>query len=305
MPCVRIAFATTTSDVLKGSDTDRAFHEAAFAAADVALDHCIWWDHTTPWHEYDLVVIRSPWDYVERFQEFHRWLQRVEALGTLRNPAPIVAWNLDKSYLAELEAEGLAIVPTRFASTEGAIVEELTSGAGEVVVKPAISAGSRNTGRFARDDPHAFALAARILAGGTPVMIQPCIASVAASGETSAVLFNGEISHALQKGPILAPGGGYLEGEYREEVMPALLTDQQEKIVRESAEIIARIAEERFRIHSPLLYARVDLVTLDDGRAAVLEVELAEPTFFLDLDPDAPGRFVTAVTEHVRMADQK
>jgi glutathione synthase/RimK-type ligase-like ATP-grasp enzyme len=305
MRCVRIAFATTSSDVLKGADTDRAFHEAAFAAADVALDHHIWWDHTTPWHEYDLVVIRSPWDYVERFQEFRQWLQLVEGLGTLRNPAPIVAWNLDKTYLAELEAEGLAIVPTQFASSEAAIVKALKLWAGEVVVKPAISAGSRNTGRFASDDPHALALALRILAEDTPVMIQPCIASVAASGETSAVLFNGEPSHALQKGPILALGGGYLDGEYREEVKVTVLTDQQAKIVRESAEIVARIAEEQFRIHSPLLYARVDLVTLDDGEPVVLEVELAEPTFFLDLDPEAPGRFVSAVTEHVMMADRE
>jgi hypothetical protein len=73
----------------------------------------------------------------------------------------------------------------------------------------------------------------------------------------------------------------------------------QQDVVRQAAAAVDRVAAERFHISSPLLYARIDLVTLDDGRDVVLEVELAEPTFFLTMDPAAAGRFVAAVREHV------
>ena len=302
---VRIAFATTTADVLKGEDVDRGLHDAAFAAAGVALDHCVWWDQDIAWQEYDLVVIRSPWDYVERLPEFRRWLHRVGALGNLRNPAPVVEWNLDKRYLRDVEAEGVPIVPTEFILSRAEFVQAMTSRDGEVVVKPAVSAGSRNTGRFASDDPHAVALAERIVAEGVAVMIQPCVASVETSGETSVVFFNGVMSHAFRKGAILASGGGYLGGDYTEDIGPAVLTDQQEQVAHQAVDILARITRRRFGIHSPLLYGRVDLVTLDDGGVVVLETELAEPSFFLAVDSEAPSRFLAAVEEHVVMATRE
>lgn len=300
---VKIAFATTTADILQNDDFDRALHDEAFASVGASLDHCIWWDPDVPWEAYDLVVIRSPWDYVERLTEFRRWLRAVDALGTLRNPAPAVEWNLDKRYLSELADQGVPVIPTEIVSTTEAAAASLRSYGGEVVVKPVVSAGSRKTGRFDPEDPSALALAEEILAGGTAVMIQPCVASVATSGEISAILFNGAISHAIRKGPILSLGGGFLGGHYAEETSPASLTVGQGEVVRRAATAVGRLAAERFHITSPLLYARIDLVTLDDGRDVVLEVELAEPTFFLGADPDAAGRFVAAVREHAGMTE--
>lgn len=299
---MQIAFATTTEDVLKGEDTDRGFHDEAFARAGIKLDHLVWWDSGIQWIDYQLVVIRSPWDYVERLSEFRRWIHNVDTFGTLRNPAPLVEWNLDKSYLLELAALGIPITPTQMALNATDARRALASSGGEVVVKPVISAGSRKTGRFAHDDPGASALAEQILAQGTPVMIQPCVASVEKDGETSAILFNGSISHAVRKGPILAKGGGFLGGQYAEEITPASLTDQQRKVVSETAAVLARLVSERFGIETPILYARVDLVTLDDGSQAVLEVELAEPSLFLSTDRESAGRFVAAVEEHVHQA---
>jgi hypothetical protein len=72
----------------------------------------VWWDPAVRWPEYDLVVIRSTWDYVERLPEFRGWLHDVDEGGRLRNPAPVVEWNLDKRYLLDLEAEGVPVIPT-------------------------------------------------------------------------------------------------------------------------------------------------------------------------------------------------
>ena len=44
-----------------------------------------------------------------------------------------------------------------------------------------------------------------------------------------------------------------------------------------------------------LLYARYDIVRLDDGTPALLEAELFEPSLFLMVDPASPARFVAAV----------
>jgi glutathione synthase/RimK-type ligase-like ATP-grasp enzyme len=149
----------------------------------MTLDHQVWWDDEVEWERYDLVVIRSPWDYIERLEEFRQWLDRMDRLGTLHNPAALVRWNLDKRYLLELGLRGVPIIPTRVATSETEVVDLLGSLPGEVVVKPSVSAGGRNTGRFAAGDQRAAALARQILAEGTEVMIQPSIGPVLAEGE--------------------------------------------------------------------------------------------------------------------------
>ena len=223
----------------------------------------------------------------------------LDPLGTLRNPADLVVWNLDKRYLSELAAGGVPVIPTRFVTSREELVEAIESLPEEIVVKPVISAGSRMTGRFHADDPRAVALGEQILVGGVAVMVQPAVHSVATGGETSAVLFDGEVSHSFRKAPILALGGGLIGDRYTEQVTPSVLSDQQHAAVVTAARCVADVAEERFGITMPVLYSRVDLVSMDDGREVVLEVELAEPTFFLGVDPGAADRFAAAVRDHL------
>jgi hypothetical protein len=227
---VGIAFATTSDDALGVEDEDRPLHEAAFARAGVALDHCQWRDPSVRWDRYDLVVVRSVWDYVERLDEFVAWLRRVDALGTLRNPASVIEWNLDKRYLLDLEALGTPVIPTRIASSEDGVAEAAGEFGGEIVVKPVVSAGSRNTGRFRADDPTVAASATRILEEGRAVMVQPSVASVATEGELGAVLFDGTESHSSRKGAILALGGGRLDHNGETITAEALASDQQDVV---------------------------------------------------------------------------
>src|SRR5438045_395996 len=56
----------------------------------------------------------------------------------------IVEWNSDKRYLGELAMSGLPVIPTMFVEPGGAPPEL----SGTVVVKPAVSAGGRDSGRF-------------------------------------------------------------------------------------------------------------------------------------------------------------
>jgi hypothetical protein len=296
---VRIAFATTTPEVLGHADLDRSLHEEAFAKAGVTLDHCVWWDPDVNWGRYDLVVIRSPWDYVPRLREYRQWLRAVGRLGTLRNPAAVVEWNIDKRYLLELGLAGVPVIATRIATSNEELAAILGSTTGEMVIKPVISAGSVDTGRFEVDDPGAIELGQRILGGGTPVMVQPAVPSVAVDGEVSTVLFGGQISHTFRKGTILALGGGFRGHDYEEHVEAEALSAEQERVVTTAVDAVARIASDRLGVVRPLLYARVDVVREEDGRASVLEVELNEPSFFLSVDAGAGDRFVAAVLRQV------
>jgi hypothetical protein len=294
---VRIAFATTVPEVVGDDDVDRPRHEAAFALAEMELDYCVWSDPRVPWNQYDLVVIRSVWDYVPHIDRYRRWLSSMDLLGTLRNPAALVTWNLDKRYLIELGAAGVPVIPTRVVTSPEGLVDCLSLGDHELVVKPVVSAGSVDTGRFAADDPNAVELGRRILRNGTPVMVQPAVASVAAEGEISAVFFGGRLSHAFRKGPMLALGGDVLDGYGGLESVS--LTAGQDLVAKKTLAAVNQIASAQLGVILPLLYARVDLVRMEDNRDVVLEVELNEPSFFLSTDPHAADRFAAVVRREI------
>ena len=188
---------------------------------------------------------------------------------------------------------GVPVIPTRICPSPEQLIEALAADEGEVVVKPVVSAGSADTGRFDPGDPKALALGRRILGHGMPVMVQPAVPSVATEGEVSAVLFGGGLSHAFRKGPMLALGGAVIDGY--QSLEKVVLTPQQDQVVRRSVDAVSRIGADQLGVSVPPLYARVDLVRTEKGDDVVLEVELNEPSFFLTLDAGAADRFAAAV----------
>ena len=130
----RVAFATAPSEKIGPDDTDRPLHDLACAAVGIELDHRVWSDPEVPWGEYDLVVVRSTWDYLEHLDLFRAWLARVGALGILHNPARVIAWNLDKRYLLDLAAAGVPVIPTAVCVTSDDVAHHLADLAGEVVI---------------------------------------------------------------------------------------------------------------------------------------------------------------------------
>ena len=146
------------------------------------------------------MVIRSTWDYARRRDEFLRWCESVGE--RLHNRAALVRWNTDKRYLGDLADAGVPVVETRYVEP-GEPMPELE---GEIVVKPNVSAGGRDTGRFgpaAHDE--ARELIAAIQASGRTAMVQPYQPTVDAVGETAVLCIDGEPAHALRKRAVLRP----------------------------------------------------------------------------------------------------
>jgi glutathione synthase/RimK-type ligase-like ATP-grasp enzyme len=286
---LRIALATCAE--LPEGDPDDAALVAALGAEGFDVSWRVWDDPGVDWGAFDAVVVRSTWDYQERRDEFLGWASRVPSLC---NPAEIVGWNTDKRYLTELGSSGIPVVETTFVDP-GEEAPELPED-GELVVKPSVSAGSRDTARFAVREPAerlaALALLRSIHASGRAAMLQPYLPGVDAEGETALVYFDGAFSHSIRKGPLLSPGADPTADLFAEETIEPRTPAEAELALGER---VLAMLETRF---GTPVYARADLAPANGG-PVVLEVELTEPSLFFRHADGAAGRFVAALSRRI------
>ena len=232
-------------------------------------------------------MLRSTWDYPQRLDEFLRWLDSVEEVVDVVNPVAMVRWNLDKHYLADLDAAGVPVIPTMFVERDG----DPSFPDGRFVVKPAVGAGSRDVASYGPDQ-HDLAAAhvTRLQGRGESVLIQPLVDSVAAAGEWPLIFFGGGYSHAANKRVVL-PGAGEVDDLFVAETNSAhTATSDQIDTARAAMDVVVR----RFGVPA---YARVDLVRAGQDGYQVLEVELIEPSLFLpQTGADAVTRLVGALS---------
>lgn len=280
----RIAFATCAK-LADGIDDDRE------AARLLGAEFVVWNDPDVDWSRFDLVVIRSAWDYTIQRDAFVAW---VRSLGTrVANQADLIAFNSDKSYLGAL---GVPTVPTTYV-VPGAEAPQLR---GEVVVKPTVSAGGRDTGRFDPDHHDgAHELIVRINGSGRVAMVQPYVEGVDAQGETAVVFVGGEVSHVLHKKPVLREQGTQPLLDPDDPSSEAAVMHDDDLVTAGDASPefldLAHAAHDQLaaRFGTPL-YLRVDMVPGPTG-PVVIELEAVEPCLYLDLVPGAAERFADAV----------
>jgi hypothetical protein len=255
----------------------------------------VWTDPDVPWDEFDLVLANGAWDNIHRPEEFLAWITRVGELTTLANSPTVLRWNLDKRYLAALSDAGVATVPTAWLSPgpdrEPDLHElpGLSLPQGEFVVKPTVSGGGFETARYRTGDAQstsdARAHIRRLLNAGRTAMIQPYQASVDPLGEAGLIFLGGQYSHAIAKGALLSVGAGPQSHLYQHEQIGPLTPSE---VQLEAAHHALTTAE---RLLGPTTYARVDLVPLENGTPAVLELELLDPALFFETAPAAASRF--------------
>lgn len=229
---------------------------------------------------FDLVLPLTVWGY---HRDHAWWIERVsgwESAGLpVLNPPAVLRWNSDKRYLQRLFDQGLPVVPTVFVDRVGQ--DDLAraaalGGAGELVVKPQVSASAYQTRRIRPGD-------ALVDLPDGPAMIQPFLEAVGTEGELSLLYFGGAFSHAIRK--VAARGDFRVQPEWGGQIRRYA----PEPDVRAAADAILAAVEE------PLLYARVDLVRDAKGRPVLMELELVEPDFYLDFDPEEGRGFARAV----------
>ncbi len=288
-----VAVALVTARAARGLDEDMPPLTAALAAAGARGEIVDWDDAGVDWALFDLVVPRSAWDYAERLPEFLAWAERVARLTTLVNPLPVVRWNTDKHYLGALTRAGAPVVPTWYiepGESAGRTLDAFLAAHAcrELVVKPAVGAGSRDARRHVRADRAGIlAHMGPLLAAWRSVMLQPYLESVDAQGETALMYIDGRFSHAIRKGALLPSGGPSTAGLFAPETIVPRAPAADELAAAER--ILSAAPFER------LLYARVDLLRDAAGAPRLLELELTEPSFFLAHAPGSAERFAAAL----------
>lgn len=286
------SIALVTCAEAREHDSDLPFLVRALGDRGIIADIVDWDNASVDWAKYSMAIVRSPWDYHRRYNEFVECLRVVSTTTVLHNSADMIEWNTNKVYLGELADAGIPVIPTTYVRGAEDIV--LVSNEGkldkDIVVKPTVSAGSNNTERHEESPVKAAAHLGALIDAGKVAMVQPYQRFIDEQGETGMLYFNGEFSHAFRKGAILATGDNIKNGLYTEEDISERTPRSGE---RELGESVMSYVIQKFGV-APL-YARVDVVRGSGGFPVLMELELAEPSLYVHLDADSPARFAAAV----------
>jgi hypothetical protein len=274
---------------LPALDDDSRMLIPALKALGLDASPVIWSDPGMHWDAFELVVVRSTWDYSARRDEFLAWADSQDP-GRLWNPAGLLRWNTHKGYLREFETGGVPIVPTRWQAAGSTV--SLTGvmdaeGWTAAIVKPAVSAGARHTVLVNRTDPTVGQALLNQELRHSDMMIQPYLSSVATSGEVSLLYFDGTYSHAVRKTP--APGDFRVQERHGGATVSVEATGPE---LAAGDRVLAALAADT-------LYARVDLLPDADGELLLVELEIVEPGMFLRMDGGAASRFAEGIVRRL------
>jgi hypothetical protein len=283
--CCRRSDDAAPSDLYP--DADAGPLQAALLELGIESVLVSWDDPGVRWEAFSHVAVSSTWDSVDRPLEYLGWARSVSEMSMLINPAGVIEWNLDKVHQREIAAAQIPVVPTAWVAP-GEAWEPPAHG--EFVVKPSVSAGGRNTARYAGGDPAALAHVRGLQASGQTVMVQNYLSAIDTEGELDLIYFGGAFSHAVLKKPSLRTGEGIIDQAWERMAWSGLATPSSAQFA--AAEHIMVFLSNRFE--GPLAYARVDLISGPDG-PLLLEVELIDPYLSLDMEPAAAARLAKAL----------
>jgi glutathione synthase/RimK-type ligase-like ATP-grasp enzyme len=280
-------FTFVTYEDLPDLDPDDRCGVEELARRGASVAAAVWSDPAVDWSRAGIVVIRSTWDYHRHHEAFLAWVDRVAGLTTIWNPPALVRRNSVKTYLRDLEARGIPVVPTAwFDRGQTSDVQRLMieRGWAKAVIKPVVGLATSGVRVVELGDSAAQSHLDALVEGGG-AMVQPFMSSVATYGERALVYIGGAYSHAARKEAFQRLA---VVGEAGE--VPAIATTEERAVADQA---IATL-------DTPWLFARVDLVPDEIGRPVIMEFELVEPSLFLSLADGAARRFADALTSATR-----
>jgi len=251
-----------------------------------------WRNENVDWKDYDAVIVRSTWDYQNDPEKFISALEKINNVSHLENDLDLMKWNMNKNYLFALEQNGVTIVDTIWEksfnpSLANEYFDKLRTD--EIIIKPNISANADNTFRLYKENFNEHLSMLEKIFSTRDFMVQPFLKNIIKEGEYSLFFFDGKFSHSVLKKP--------KEKDFR--VQEEHGGNIQPKNV--STEMIS-IAENIFKKLSTIpLYGRVDLVRTNENEFALMELELIEPSLYLNKDVDAPFRLAKAFNKRVNL----
>jgi len=231
------------------------------------------WDKQADWKQYNMLILRSCWNYHEKYQQFLKWLYLIEQLKVpVWNSIDLVRWNSHKFYLADLKGKGIAIPPTEFVKKITPInIKQLCEQKKweDIVIKPAIGVSAYKIARFKISELTKAQSYAKKLLETSDILIQQCLPEILSDGEYSLVFFGNTFSHAVNK----KPKQGEFRSNYKFGVTETLM-HLPKRIINQAKHALEIVA-------NPTLYTRIDGCVRDD-KFILMELELIEPHLFIN-----------------------
>lgn len=245
-----------------------------------------WDDPLFDWNITRFAIFRTTWDYFDRYEEFKEWMRKTKLKTRFLNSEALVDWNIDKRYLEELEAKGINIPPTIFIEIgERRSLIKIASQLNwhEFILKPTVSGAGRHTYRFKLHEAEKLENIFRELIKNEEMMLQEFQKNVPTNGEIAFMIFGGKFSHAVLK---KAKSGDFrVQDDFGGTVHHYHATESE-----------IHFAEQVIRLIAPTpVYARVDVISDNQGKPAVGEVELIEPELWLRMDEKASNQLAEAI----------
>lgn len=249
-----------------------------------------WREKNTDWDQFDVVVIRSTWDYQDDPALFLEVLEAIEkSSAQLENSLESVKWNVDKTYLQELENKGIEIVPTlwrnQFQNEDiHTFFDEFDTD--EIIIKPTVSANADNTFRIPKAEKSQYLNKLSKVFKERSFLVQPFMDGIIKEGEFSLFFFGETYSHTILKKP--KPSDFRVQEEHGGRLK--LVKNPEESLLNSARKLLGKI--------DPLpLYSRMDYVRTNNNSFALMEIELIEPSLYFNMDPASPKRFASVLDE--------
>lgn len=263
-----------------------------------------WDDPDIDWEEAGVCVIRSVRDYADRKTEFLNWAHQVPRL---LNPADVVEWATDKHYLIELEKRGLPVVPTTWLEASAGLskhqVHTRFPAHGDFVVKPAVSSGARQMGRYdatsGSSRMHAINHAVDLLGQGHTVMVQRYLPQIDGAGEVSLVYMNGVLTHCAEKEAMLA--GVTDKGEELETHVTGVRPPSAKEWEwgEKARRVVHRYIRDRLNHDQQFLFLRIDIVPDGQGSYYLMEISPVDAKLHLQQLENGVQLFADAIATRV------
>ncbi len=250
-----------------------------------------YWDNPNfDWSSTKYILFRTTWDYFDRFDEFSKWLEKVNKLTTLINPKSLIYWNIDKHYLLDLEKQGVRIPPTEFIEQgdHRSLTEVITTTKwDDFILKPTVSGAARHTYKINRNDILKFETRFSELVAKESMMVQEYQKQITTKGEVAFMVFGGKFSHAVLK---KAKSGDFrVQDDFGGTVEVYHPTEEE---IQFAEEIVSKL--------KPMpVYARVDVIWNNDDLICIGEVELIEPELWFRMDSFAAEKCAKAIIDYI------
>jgi glutathione synthase/RimK-type ligase-like ATP-grasp enzyme len=271
MPRIVIATSTDYPDLAPGDQLYRTALRRRGAEVEVG----VWSEGIALFRAADLVVIRSTWGYYRALDRYREWLDALEqARVRVANPIPLLRWNLEKIYLDDLHAAGIAMPAQHVLPCERDAARAALAATGWrlAVAKPSV--GASGHGVMLVEPATLDAVWDELAAAVAPhrLVLQAFVPEIRTEGQISYVFIGGAFAHATRHRP--------RAGEFR---INSRFQPERTVIAPSAADIddAARVVA---TLPVPPLFARIDMVC-QAGRQLLLEAEVHEPGLHFDLLP--------------------